>query len=75
MKIPEEIIEKVIQDKTLSTYQSINFKEGVRFAEEYLKDLAIEFAEFSLEYEKTPHLNRMENTQELFEIFIKEKYE
>ena len=76
MIIPEEIIDTqsfIYNDEDFDVRQG--FAAGVAFAEEYLKNLAVEFGEYITEYNSTPHLNRIEDTQELFEIFIKEKYD
>jgi hypothetical protein len=91
MIISEEIIEEqsfIYNDEEYEVREG--FEAGITFAEEYLKDLAIEFAEwtnkkdysFVSDDENFPK-NYWENncsvnlgtTQELFEIFIKEKYE
>lgn len=41
-------------------------KEEVKKA---ANNLVIEFAEWIVDYERTPHLNRLETTEELFEMF------
>ena len=57
----------VIENQGLKLYKD---NEAERF-----KELAIEFAEFIIDYEKTPHLNRLETTEELYELFLKQRNE
>lgn len=86
--IPKEIIEEAAE--TNERYSSIRnnkiaFIQGVQFAEEYLKDLAVEFAEWIIKYAEPvyqtgkiggyQYMDQFCTSQELFEIFIKEKYE
>lgn len=86
--IPKEIIENAAEAN--ERYSSIRnnkiaFIQGASFVEEYLKDSAIEFAEWIIKWaepvyqtDKTggyQYMNEFYTAQELFEQFIKEKYE
>ena len=57
----------VIENQGLKLYKD---NEAERF-----KELAVEFGEFIIDYEKTPHLNRLETTEELYELFLKQRNE
>ena len=64
-KIQECVGDIITENQGLKLYKD---NEEKRF-----KELAVEFAEWIIDYERTPHLNRLETTEELFEMFKKEK--
>lgn len=86
--IPKEIIEGAAE--TNEKYSSIRnnkiaFIQGVQFAEEYLKNLTVEFAEWIIKYAEPvyqtgktggyQYTNEFYSSKELFKIYLKEKYE
>jgi hypothetical protein len=78
MIIPKEVIQKQASHRwqqSQGEFSLNDFKEGVQFAEEYLKDLAIEFTEWVVSWKDEHCYWENNTTQELFEIFIKEKYD
>jgi hypothetical protein len=66
-KVQEYVGDIIIENQGLKLYKD---NEAERF-----KELAVEFAKFIIDYEKTPHLNRLETTEELYELFLKERNE
>ena len=66
-KVHDYIKDIIIENQGLKLYKD---NEPKRFEE-----LAVELAEWIIDYERTPHLNRLETIEELYEQFIKERNE
>jgi hypothetical protein len=64
-KVQEYVGDIIIENQGLKLYKD---NEENRF-----KELAVELAEWVIYYERALHLNRFETTEELFEMFKKEK--
>ena len=72
VEFSEEYVQKHVQDIIIENQGLKLYKDNEA---ERFKELAVEFAEFIIDYEKTPHLNRLETTEELYELFLKQRNE